>query len=99
METKLPVDDNILNKPAQYLDHSQFLQSRDYIGTNNYCEGYHKRLAQRIRYPRSRLTSLLDVFKIELEFYQERSLANFKGESQVEQVDRNFISNTKLIIK
>jgi len=90
------------NSPfSKHLNHSQFLEDSHYIRTNNYCEGYHRRLAQRIKYPRSRLTYVIEILKVENDYFEEKMVAYFRGQNNIEDVlarDEIFISHTKNLI-
>ena len=87
---------------AKHLDHSEFLENSQYIRTNNYCEGYHRRLAQRIIYPRSRLTYVIHILQSEANYFEEKLVAHYRGQDNEDNSlrrDEVFLSFTKDIIK
>ena len=87
---------------AKHMIHAKFLEDEGYIRTNNQCEGYHRRLAQRIKDPRSRLTYVISILKSEAEYYEDKLVQEYRG--QIDRVvrrphDQEFISKTKRIIQ
>ena len=87
---------------AKHINHQEFLKDEKYIRTNNHCEGYHRRLAQRIKHPRSRLTYVMSILKSEAEYFEDKLVQEYRG--QIDRKvrrpqDQEFISTTKRLIQ
>jgi len=57
---------------SKHINNSGFLEDSSYIRTNNFCEGYHRGLAQRIKYQRSRLSYVDEILKMETEHFERK---------------------------